>query len=1722
MQVRKANRVVLAAAAAVVVSGLVSTAQAQTWQTNYRQNIVSNGDDTLRVYTGGWSDPTFTYAIPLTTSATQYGVTWNWTNSAYYVLEDNFIQVLWDGGTATTAIKGPRWDISSQGFDIAYSTTGGGELYVTKRDSNIYVYNAQTGAAKRTMAISGASSLHGIGIDWNRGDTTMLTVGDWGKGVGGYRISQTNGSFGTSWFAGGHGGLNYLYNGFGYMTAPSVDNGGTCLYWFYDSGSGIWTTGTISSRPSGEAWDWEQTESVNGFMMSFQDSNTVGWWASSQTSPSRWTTMSVNNPRGVFFKRLGNPTAPTANSLISQGFSAGGFLDNNTPAMAATVYNSMSGANQTIALNTATPQGVANLIGGVAFTQGLTMFNALAASSQTSVFNLFAATSQASFFPALDVGTRTTLFPAINTTSKIVALPTVAVTEQVSLFTPLTLTTQTTVFNGLAASSQVTLFGAVSAATRGSLYPTLAVTSQTTLLSTVSVADQVLLFTPLALTTQTTVFNGQAASVQTTLFNALGGTTQNSLFPTLAETTQLALFPTLTDNTQVSLWPAIAATTQGSLFSGTATITALNNVTITASTTSGAGSAPTFTSIINGASLGVNAILSGLGSGAVAVRGGQGDGNSGEGTLTMGAPIDYDSLTTNQTLSLRASGALLMNEDVFDSNTGTARNLSLNLVARNALTIGTLPATGDMELNADILLTGGALNTKSFAGNTLIDMDSVIIANGGITMTGASFTQDAGAGSITSTANATGNISIIASAGDVTLMNPITASGTGAGNVTIGAPATATITLGAVSASGTLTLNADAADVSLTDSVDAGNFTVNGATGARVFGDDVAIAATGAVTMEGDSFTQGPGTGSISTTANNTGNISITAGAGDISLLNPISAAGTAAGNIDITGAAGSAIELADVTASGMFTVNGDGTTSIDLLGAVDSGGAEVYADGSTVTLAADVTGGSFSVIGSTGDRAIGGDVVIATTGNVGFDGATVDQPAGTGSITSDSGDISISASSGDVSMLNAMTATAGSVTVGASSGTSITLADVVAGSSFVVNGDDTAAISLAGVTAASSEVYSSGAGTLAFDGVVSGGDLLVAKSGGTADYSTTVSLTGTFTMDGGDHAFAATSDVSAGSVVMTNGATVSTEAPFAVTSMDLGGGTFTTTSDLSATTLALSGGTLNIESGAGTISVGTLDGAGGTAQVRSDATFDTLDLGSGGTFNVHNGVSATVSSSLGSDGTVNVLSGSTLTVDSAVPGSSAAISVTGGTLVLNAEPSSGGSGVTFSNGTIQIASDATYATGNGTARFMGSSLGTGRTFIVDGTLTLNSAYTLAGGRLSAGDIANSYFLTQTSGTFELTASTFQVDAAGQFGETLTMNTGRVIELSGTSTGEITDGSTLVMSGGRFVVGAGVTLANDGDVQFTNSNSRLHGDGTFENTGLVTGTGRLDVSETNNLAGGIIRASSGNYLRLGTTLNNADGGRVEIQSAAVDINLLVNDGLITMSTSSTLTGKPTLRLGTDIASLNSGNVFISGEADFFGDMNNSNSGAGGVVRIGGGGVVNFFDDFDNTDADEFQIAGGSAAVFFSSLTLGGTSVTGDGTLVVMGTLNLRSNQGGSSLGGDLTLGETSTAVFGVGEHADFGSMIVTGDALLGGNLVLEESGYRHLGDTYELFSASNISGQFENITLPEPGWGMNYELRFTGNSISAVVVPEPATLSALAGLVALGLRRRRH
>ncbi|MBK1790838.1 PEP-CTERM sorting domain-containing protein [Persicirhabdus sediminis] len=92
---------------------------------------------------------------------------------------------------------------------------------------------------------------------------------------------------------------------------------------------------------------------------------------------------------------------------------------------------------------------------------------------------------------------------------------------------------------------------------------------------------------------------------------------------------------------------------------------------------------------------------------------------------------------------------------------------------------------------------------------------------------------------------------------------------------------------------------------------------------------------------------------------------------------------------------------------------------------------------------------------------------------------------------------------------------------------------------------------------------------------------------------------------------------------------------------------------------------------------------------------------------------------------------------------------------------------------------------------------------------------------------------------------------------------------------------------------------------------------------------------------------------------------------------------------------------------------------------------------------------------------------------------------------------------------------------------INGTLTLGGNLVINTLGTGDFvsGDSYTLFTAGNIVGEFDSISLPELDEGLEWVWENTGTSWTITVtdkIPEPAAIMLLGlGGVARILRRRR-
>jgi hypothetical protein len=536
-----------------------------------------------------------------------------------------------------------------------------------------------------------------------------------------------------------------------------------------------------------------------------------------------------------------------------------------------------------------------------------------------------------------------------------------------------------------------------------------------------------------------------------------------------------------------------------------------------------------------------------------------------------------------------------------------------------------------------------------------------------------------------------------------------------------------------------------------------------------------------------------------------------------------------------------------------------------------------------------------------------------------------------------------------------------------------------------------------------------------------------------------------------------------------------------------------------------------------------------GATAVSATISAATLNLGSA-TLDVSS--SLVVSSSLGTSGTLNVLPGGSVSVPS-LADSIPAVTIDGGTFAITGTTALGNPGnFTFNSGTVSVAGNRTYSSSNNLAqRVMGSSVTTGKTVAIGGTLTLNSAYTINGGTLKAGNLANTFNLTFTKGTLELTNSNIAVDSTGLFGDTLQLTSGQTVVASGASTGNVNvaaDGL-VELNGGRLI--ATTAVNNAGEIRITSSASRLGGSSLL-NTGVVIGSAGRVEAEVQNGDGaatpaiGEIRVGAGGNLRFTSNVANLEDGRIEATGGTVEFAAGVsNAGRILISNSGNL------RLNPTNYSTNPGSIEISGNANVYGDIQNSDGFTdGGKVIVSGGGVVNFFDDIwngpgtgNNATTPEFRISGGSAAVVFG-LFKGSGNVTGQGTLVTEGVFSPGDSPRVVNFEGNLTLGQSSQTIIELAGSmpglGGYDQLLVGGTATLGGTLdVVLLDGYRPaFGTQFEILSAGNLLGDFSATNLP--GGSEYWEISRTPTGLTLTAIPEPAALMAGAIVAAAALKRR--
>ncbi|MBB5030452.1 autotransporter-associated beta strand repeat-containing protein [Prosthecobacter vanneervenii] len=937
------------------------------------------------------------------------------------------------------------------------------------------------------------------------------------------------------------------------------------------------------------------------------------------------------------------------------------------------------------------------------------------------------------------------------------------------------------------------------------------------------------------------------------------------------------------------------------------------------------------------------------------------------GTLTVGGSDTIGTLTMS---SGTIGGTATLTATTYDLSGGTVNgNLGTGTInSSGTVALNGTAAAGTVNVTAGTLTLGASSAINSA---TAVSVSGGSLALGASNQIGDSATVTVSGGTL---AMGTNNDTI-----SVLSLSSGTVSGSGTLTATTytlsGGTVNANLGTGTINSSGTVALNGTAA--AGTVNVTAGTLTlgassaINSATTVSVSGGSLALGASNqignsaTVTVSGGTLAMGTNNDTISVLSLSSGTVS---GSGTLTATTYGLSGGTVDANLG-TGTINSSgtVALNGTAAAGTVNVTA-GTLTLGASSAINSATAVSVSGGSLALGASNQIGNSATVTVSGGTLAMGTNndtisVLSLSSGTVsgsgtltattyGLSGGTVDANLGTGTINS-SGTVALNgtAAAGTVNV------TAGTLTLGASSAiNSATAVSVSGGGSLVLGASNqignSATVTVSGGTLAMGtnndtiSVLSLSSGTVSGSGTLtattytlSGGTVNANLGTGTINSSGTVALNGT--------AAAGTVNVTAGTLTLGASSAINSATTVSVSGGSLVLGASNQIGD--GATVTVSGGSLAMGANNDTISVLSLSS--GTVSGSGTLTATTYTL-SGGTVNANLGT-GTINSSgtvalngTAAAGTVNVTAGTlTLGASSAI-NSATAVSVSGGSLALGASNQIGDSAtVTVSGGSLAI---GTYSDTVSAVQLTGGNI-TGTT----GVLTSTSTYDVRSGSVSA-------ILGGTVGLTKSTGGTVTLSNSNTYTGTTTVS-GGTLTLSGS--GQISDNSSVVVSGGTFDIGtvsdtvAGVQLTSGG---ITGSTGVLTSSSTYDmQNGSVSAIlgGSVGLNKTTS---GTVTLSGSNTYTGGTSLTNG--------------NLVVN-GSIGSSSLTTIDGGTLMGTGTVGAiQLNSGGAINPGGASSAGTLSTGNiSIVDGQLHfnIGGTGAGSY--DQLNTNGTINLAAGGAGA-----------------------------------------------------------------------------------------------------------------------------------------------------
>jgi hypothetical protein len=414
--------------------------------------------------------------------------------------------------------------------------------------------------------------------------------------------------------------------------------------------------------------------------------------------------------------------------------------------------------------------------------------------------------------------------------------------------------------------------------------------------------------------------------------------------------------------------------------------------------------------------------------------------------------------------------------------------------------------------------------------------------------------------------------------------------------------------------------------------------------------------------------------------------------------------------------------------------------------------------------------------------------------------------------------------------------------------------------------------------------------------------------------------------------------------------------------------------------TYSLSGGTLS----AFNVDMGNGGGVGALIQTGGAINTTLLTVIGASTYNLSGG-SATMTGGFVS-GAWAISNGATAVATGSVQvNAGGTLQISGGALSASAITLNSGGTVVFSSGTVALTnSSLTIAPGG----LLGGSLGItpSKMLSVSGTTTVGfggslfvNSTTFSTGSLAVGS-GGQFFL--SNGTLQLTGSGLTVGLGAGLGSTLDLQSGQFIDQVGSGTTNVVTASGLLYFDGGSARMSG-TFNNVGAVQFASPLSALFTN-TFNNSGLLTGTGRVVSTSLTNQGLGEIRVGAADTLRINGTVTNAGtinllGGQLDVQgpfSSAGAVNL--DGGMLHFTTSANNTGRISGRgvINGDVGIVNGGTIALSGGAsDLHGMLTNNRT-----VVVAGNSTATFYDAVNNTGTSGFQVSANSTAVFLGPVT----------------------------------------------------------------------------------------------------------------------------------------------